>query len=764
MPSQGQSKRRAGTNGNQDEDRPSGKRSRVSRACDQCRTAREKCDGVQPTCFTCSSSKRSCTYTSPAKKRGIQPGYIRTLELALTWLFQQNPEIEASLNRKLSREGPSSMLLSRDSKESNKLHRAWRKTKFCKDVDRVLSGGQIGDGADDSRSPDSEDDSDGEELPTALSIHDAQSEIQLQQEVPFDIDAHQRDISSLPSRAIRTSQDFSETSRPLDPLTRAPFQQEPTPPRCLPPNSWRLFDIYFAYTQSWLPICEKNDVLKLSYSYPESGLVLSASTPDSGSHAELWSIFALASVQESTLEANPDRLSTDPEQMYDVARALIPSELGSFTIGHVRALLNLAAVNLGQSAPEASWLLIGLASRIFSAIEQSHQPADPRRKHVLSACFVLDSLVSMQLGRRPHFQRSDIARAGKIEPDGLEEWQPWHWCFGAQLSHQARTPALALSIFNTLVEIVDFLGQSVLPGSTFHSQDMQNSMEVWRTSLPQQFDFIRNERSTTPPTPQAYLLQLVHCCAAMTVSASRLWAQRTLKVFEQLHSQMGIASMPPVLHSIFDIMRKSKAFSALDQRFQMRFHSIQADFHRAWMFSSNKSPMDAPGPSSVHSRPSLGAAQMPTPESMQIPLNSPFMAINNQSVNNGRPRTGSTLLEDLLPDMNASTANNQNPMNIQNFNFTPFDGGLNPPSLDHSNSAASRDIESFFDELASLDGAEKSANRPQFMQNLGFAPDANMADFLAAEFSQLIPMNSSTFIPQNSSDAQIDHSSLYDAG
>ena len=77
------------------------KRSRVSRACDQCRASREKCDGVKPVCHTCDSQKRSCTYDEPPKKRGIQPNYIRTLELTLAWLFQTVPETQAALSRSL---------------------------------------------------------------------------------------------------------------------------------------------------------------------------------------------------------------------------------------------------------------------------------------------------------------------------------------------------------------------------------------------------------------------------------------------------------------------------------------------------------------------------------------------------------------------------------------------------------------------------------------------------------------------------------------
>lgn len=134
----------------------SGKRKRVSRACDSCRAAREKCDG-QPICSTCVASDRGCTYTANPKKRGIQPGYIRTLELTLAWLFQ-NSEAETIVNRELCKEA--AILLQRDTKESNKLHRSWRRSKFCKDVEKLLSGAEIGD--DGSKSPNTDEDSDTE--------------------------------------------------------------------------------------------------------------------------------------------------------------------------------------------------------------------------------------------------------------------------------------------------------------------------------------------------------------------------------------------------------------------------------------------------------------------------------------------------------------------------------------------------------------------------------------------------------------------------
>ncbi|RNJ60260.1 hypothetical protein D7B24_008641 [Verticillium nonalfalfae] len=118
------------------------KRQRVSRACDQCRSsAREKCDGIQPQCFACVSLNRECTYNVAPKKRGVQTGLIRTLESALVWVFEQFPGTEAALNDLLAQEsGPESLLIGKESEAGSRLHRRWRKSKTCKEIDRLLSG------------------------------------------------------------------------------------------------------------------------------------------------------------------------------------------------------------------------------------------------------------------------------------------------------------------------------------------------------------------------------------------------------------------------------------------------------------------------------------------------------------------------------------------------------------------------------------------------------------------------------------------------
>lgn len=138
-------------------------RVRVSRACDQCRSAREKCDGIQPACFTCASSNRDCSYTLNPKRRGIHRGYIRTLELTLAWAVGNVPNCDVALKGLLHDEKGQAMLSGADTTAVEKLHRKWRKTPVCKTIDRILSGSNDGHVEEQEISPPDEEDEDDED-------------------------------------------------------------------------------------------------------------------------------------------------------------------------------------------------------------------------------------------------------------------------------------------------------------------------------------------------------------------------------------------------------------------------------------------------------------------------------------------------------------------------------------------------------------------------------------------------------------------------
>ncbi|KAG2187847.1 hypothetical protein INT44_000597, partial [Umbelopsis vinacea] len=79
--------------------KPSGtKRIKISRACDECRKRKVKCDGAQP-CYRCRKSETPCIFVKSAPRRGPPKQYVelletrlRMVEKALTFLEKSNDE------------------------------------------------------------------------------------------------------------------------------------------------------------------------------------------------------------------------------------------------------------------------------------------------------------------------------------------------------------------------------------------------------------------------------------------------------------------------------------------------------------------------------------------------------------------------------------------------------------------------------------------------------------------------------------------------
>lgn len=709
MPAQSQAKRQSAP---LSEEKPA-KRTRVSRACDQCRVAREKCDGLQPTCSTCSGTTRKCSYTANPKKRGIQPGYIRTLELALAWLFQHNLDNESALKEKLAQEGASSLLLSRDSKESNKLHRRWRKSKFYIDVDKQLSGGEPSrhEQATSPGSFSSDEDSDTEEpLNKKLSRSQA-SNIEFQRSVE-------------PSGVAQIA---------------ATSHKQPVnigAPETIPQDSWQLFEVYFTNIHSWLPICEKHDTLKSAYSYP---LHSHSSNPEqsvSGAHAEMWSILAVASLYDANLNDPLDPSSTRPMKLYETARSMIPSESGRFDVGHIRALLNLVVFNISRMLTGSAWLLVGYASRALENVDQSTLMANSRHKHVYYGCLLLDGMLAFQLNRRPHFRQTDLGHLGPIDEDGLEEWQPWSG-FNGPMHAGRMTPLLSLSTFNNVIELVDILVSTGRQSAQdTYQEEAAQRLERWKTCLPPKVDALFSNGSFSLLAPPTALLQATYDCALFVSHPSDISLQLFLKGLDKCQLDIGVQRLPvPIKCLVVTISRLASQLNLREttrtqlQRLRAAMLPTSPQLHHDDSQTLESSMMPA--------RRSSTAINLSTPESLQT------------ATPDGRNMAQPTI--DPLNDF-FSGPYSTNPSHVA----VP-----SPSQTDPRYPELTSDLETFFDELASLDSATRPDNQPQFMQNLGFGPGASMADL----FSEYIPMQSSNFLVRDDvAPTNLDQYAFYDGG
>jgi len=543
----------------------SAKRQRVSRACDQCRSAREKCDGIQPICFTCASSNRTCSYTANPKKRGIQPGYIRTLELTLAWIFSNVSQSEETLGTQLREPSLQSLLTGKDAEGSYKLHKRWRKSHVCKDIDRLLSGLDTQDEAQAPPIPPNNDANTDEESSNAHQSGTLKPKPSRR--------AENNGFTMLaPSLAAIDPAIYPEIRLPAQtsPVLPLPTHISATEKRLrLPTDFWSLIDLYFAYTHCWLPIAEKTDVLKNSYSYQvdTDGIGISSDDPQSADHAELWAILALASMHQRAYEA--------AQRYYSISRALIPSEDGAFSIGHVKALVLLGLYNTADQ-PDTAWILAGVAVRVALMLGLNHSN-EQRSKHTFMACFMLDSFVSAQIGQLPHMRDGKLGKK-LLDSDGLEEWQPWTGCVevGTGQSTVSRSPAHSPSIFNCLVRISALLNDICCREEEQVALQATVRLQYWANSLPKSCHF-SDQAGTT--TPHLLNLRMAWSCLMLTFSDSNATAaaDQVIMLFHAFGRHHSTAVYPVICASylalcISRLEGKQVPQRTKDQIFALRSH------------------------------------------------------------------------------------------------------------------------------------------------------------------------------------------------
>jgi len=737
------------------------KRQRVSRACDQCRLAREKCDGIQPVCFTCASSNRACSYTTSPKKRGIQPGYIRTLELALAWSFGSVPGVEDSLKQALQDGKSQGILSGKDVDGSAKLHRKWRRSWICKGIDRLLSGSSLSD--DPFEEPDSitDDDEDDTHIPSSAAV---ETNLLTPVSQPTSNSNLRPDIYSQ-ARDIRTAPDTIQNG--------LPFSIAPggTTKLKLPDNIWRLFDIYFNYTHSWLPIVEKHDILKMTYSYPHEGLDISLTISGSGQHALLWSILALASVQEAFVadmsQTSISAASTySPSELLSISENLTCRKHGHIELGHAQALLLQSLIQTASSKFDQAWILLGQAIRMALLLDatflsgsfQSQRPSDQmdmRIKHVLLGCFILETLLSAYVGKSPMLDHSHLGRLVPLPENSIEEWHPWEGClgFGSQspASSLVRIPSHSLSIFNQLSKLIGLLSEylsrhGVNVGASDNS--ILPQLDQWLVLLPP--DCMLNLDSNPQFTPQKLSLHLVFQCIAASFGQpheQHFAATEIVGLFKRFALLFGDAALPPFITVLLSMVVRfgrgdqlpSDAHRSIDGKMSI-LNDIWTTHGEKREVESSTTPTPHPPSTSKSDHPlSMHAGSGPDVSVSQASEESRWIGIPFTSPSS----TGLTHQfsgQNLIDSSNIAGRNTSdlpsNDSTIQSALPTDIDY-VDTNQLHRYNSAGSLDLDALFDDL---DGPERANTHPQFMQNLGFAPGADLTDILASDYGQFDPL------------------------
>ncbi|KAJ5138107.1 transcriptional regulator family: Fungal Specific TF [Penicillium atrosanguineum] len=461
------------------------RRKRVSRACDRCRSKKDKCDGARPTCSACQASGQPCSYDPHAKKRGLPEGYVRGLEklwaLSVCNIDGLEETMLAMLGTTAESAGRRDKLMAAwtDDGSSESLHDTWKTSRLYSALDKMLSNSEENDPGTPHDDP-----------------QDGQWPIRVDREsTPLGPNAPRVVGPSAVSPALKRAR-LAQASAGRDASANGPHSVLQ-----LPPQTSQLLDIYFAATHSWFPIIAKHNILRASYLYANAPISVTTNSPGSGDHAALWAILSYTITQSRTdPRTGPTGALSLAKEYYSVARSLIPSEKERYELGHIQALLLLTLVNMGLEDWTAAWLLSGQAVRMAVAMGLGSF-SDTRRseelrqgKAVFLGCFVADSLLSFRLSRCPAMSPSDLTTVGLLEEDGLEEWNSWVDVLPPTGNSHGknpprRGPLLALSCFNRLVELASILNKAarnMLMGykaDTF-AQQLVIDLKQWDDNLP----------------------------------------------------------------------------------------------------------------------------------------------------------------------------------------------------------------------------------------------------------------------------------------
>ncbi|KKK19480.1 hypothetical protein P175DRAFT_0453395 [Aspergillus ochraceoroseus IBT 24754] len=556
------------------------KRQRVSRACDSCRSKKDKCDGAQPICSTCASLSRPCTYKANPKKRGLPTGYIRTLEVLWGLVFtkiQGSEEVVRALLRTANM--PSHLAtMGKEAEGSDTLLSSWKNSIVLKEIERLLTFIEQPDEEQQDRGGRAPGDVDSPQDAEGSSVLSAEN---LEWQCPDLLgDGRESSLTVGPSLvktptatpsthrqlSTRTTKDSGtqtvpEGNQPGNPdgllfdqlaLQRRPNFPSTAPDRYpqLPSNPWPLLDIYFSYTQCWFPILEKHDILRTAFRHSEDDRRISPSSPGSGDYAALWAALALASAQQASTSATRQLQELpgdqpDPTQLYARAKSLIPEEDGVYEVGHIQALLILALIKLGQQDWVAAWILVGQAVRIAQSLglkalaipasSTEESKAAGRSKHVFLGCFILETLVAAQTGQVPSLRKGDLTKVGPVDEDGLEEWHPWEDQTGFRPVESSRAffhrgPLHALSTFNRLVSLMCILNdlccwRQTSTSSLSHLEALERQLQLWVAALPKSYRIDLQSLPTKCPSPHIFGLEMMYEGVA-TVITIQLSAQR----------------------------------------------------------------------------------------------------------------------------------------------------------------------------------------------------------------------------------------------
>ncbi|KAH0843496.1 hypothetical protein AYO21_07229 [Fonsecaea monophora] len=507
-------------------------RARVSRACTRCRARKDKCDAKQPSCTNCANAGQSCVYVAGTKRRGLQEGYVRGLEKLWAVMLQKVHGLDDAVQQVVRRNEQELLRIWNHQKLGDGLHTTWKESNVLTELEKLLSHLEHSSSIHPKRKRDIEDD--GEDEAAEPLHHRSRGD-----KYVLTSDFKVVEMAQIPNEE-ETGPGFG------DPLTEGKLgitRPEEVP---LPSSASRLLDQYFTFTHCWFPILDRPATLRkfFEHTMPHKRRPLD--------HADLsciWAILAYSQQQTGHLLPTPAATpGTSVAELRSLARNLIPSERGPFSLGHVQALLLLVLLDIGMGDWTSAWMLVGSAIRalliskgpeavvpfenprgLYSDSRIDRDDGTTASRHILDSkhrswqallqgCFVLDTIIAICLKRPPHLRSGHLSSTQFLEEDGHEEWEPWKAVAGDD-GPESREPAFVTSCFNRLTELCMIANDAFCTKVSHATMITPTQHVVSRLrSLGEKYPFTLSDVIRRPPHQM-----LLHACHFAFQTANSQW-------------------------------------------------------------------------------------------------------------------------------------------------------------------------------------------------------------------------------------------------
>lgn len=476
---------------------PPRKRQRVTQACHRCRSKKYKCNSERPTCSTCKSSDAECVYATVAKRRGLQSGYVRAIELLWGLVFAKVDGSQHVVNELLASLSKTISNGSGDSDHgANDLLDCWRSSGIPAAIELMLDGEFISN-------------------PPAEQWEDMDSQVDLTQAPiqAWSLPPNEQLLQGTPPPPPRASSPALPAAVASD--ARFPSEDElfatSTPSRFapLPPDWHSLTQVYLSVEHAWFPILERHALFRVAYVYQDESSDHRAVSEERhrGEYATLWAVLALGEIHSKGV------ISPRVAQFKSISKSFLsPDPMPDDYLVHGQALLLWSSVHLGCNNLILARSKLAQAFVFSSAIRPERSSDDPmfqrKRALALAGCFVMDTLLSMAMGTRPRITVDDMPSPVPCDESSLDEWEPYVNKFGSQRYLDAPSAGMAApsrisSTFNDLVKLFCILN-AVMQKQTAET-DHAAAVETWARNRPRHLTVAESNQKTGLP-PQLHLL------------------------------------------------------------------------------------------------------------------------------------------------------------------------------------------------------------------------------------------------------------------